>query len=141
MRTFLISAATAAAALTMLAAPASAQYRGQDRGGWDQRDHRDHRGYGDDRGYGRGDRQAVNQLLRDLDRVEQRIQRATQRGGSLSQREAFSLRREAQNIRERLYRAQRNGLSGREYQELRQRIDRLEQRVRYERHDRDGRRW
>jgi hypothetical protein len=133
MRKFLISAAVTAAAATMVAAPASAQHRGHDRGGWDQRDNR---GYGQHN----ANRQAVNQLMRDLDRAESQIQRGVQRG-NISQREAQSLRREAANIRQRLQRASRNGLSRGEVNELRMRIDRLEQRVRYERRDRDGRRW
>jgi hypothetical protein len=136
MRKILISAAVTAAAATLVAAPASAQYRGQDRGGWDQRDHRDDRGYGNNN----ANRQAVNQLMRDLDRAESQIQRGVQRG-NISQREAQGLRREAANIRQRLQRASRNGLSRGEVNELRMRIDRLEQRVRYERRDRDGRRW
>ncbi len=129
MRKFLITAAVAAATVAT-AAPAAAQYRGNDhnRGGWSQNDHR---------GY---NRQAVGQLHRDLAQVENRIERAAQRR-AISVREYQSLRREAQNIRERLNRASRNGLNQREVNELRSRIDRLEQRVRVERRDRDGRRW
>lgn len=137
MRKFLISAAAAAAATLAVATPAAAPY-GQRGGGYDQRGGYDHRD--DQRGYGYGDRQAVNQLMRDLDRVEMQIQRGLQRG-NISQREAQGLRREASNIRQRLQRAGRNGLDRREVFELRQRIDRLEQRVRIERRDRDNRRW
>ena len=131
MRRFLISTAVAAAATLTVAVPASAQYhQGYGQGGYGQRGY-NHNGY---------NRQAVNQLMRDLDRVESRIQRGVQRG-TLSPREANGLQREAGNIRHRLHRAGRDGLSQREVYELRQRIDRLEQRLRYERHDRDGRRW
>jgi Spy/CpxP family protein refolding chaperone len=127
MRKFLITAAVAAATVAT-AAPAAAQYRGDDnRGGWNQNDRR-------------GDRQAVNQLLRELAQVETRIERAGQRR-TISQREYHSLRREAANIRQRLNRASRNGLNRSEVSELRQRINRLEQRVRIERRDNDGRRW
>jgi len=127
MRKFLISAAVAAAATMTLAAPASAQY-GQGR--YEQRNHNQHN----------VNRQAVNQLLRDLDRAEAQIQRGIQRG-NISQREAQGLRREAANIRQRLHRATRNGLSQSEFAQLRQRINHLEQRVRVERRDRDNRRW
>lgn len=135
MRKFLISAAAAAAATLAVASPASAQYRGNDhRGGYDQRD--DHRGH-----YGqRVNRQQMNQLLRDLDRAESRIQRGVQRG-NISPREAQGLRREAANIRQRIHRASRNGLTHGEFAQLRQRINHLEQRVRIERRDRDNRRW
>jgi hypothetical protein len=120
MRKLIISAALAAA--TLSAVPAAAQYH--DRGGWEQRG---------------PDRRAVGQLQRELDQVQTRIDRSARRG-IISPREAFSLRREANQIRTRLYRTGRNGLSGREFASLRVQVNRLEQRVRHERRDRDGRR-
>jgi hypothetical protein len=110
-------------------APASAQYGG-------------HRG---DRGqveWNRGgpSRQAINELLRDLQRVENGIQRSVNRR-VISQREAFGLRREANQIERQLQRAGRNGISGREFGALRVQVNRLEQRLRVERRDRDGRRY
>ena len=130
MRKLLVSVAVATAALA--AVPAAAQYR-HDRQ-WDQRDDRrhgwNHRG---------SNRHAVGQLLRQLDRAEQRIQLSARRG-AISQREAFGLRREANQVRSRLHWAGRNGLSGREFAALRVQVDRLEQRLRIERRDRDGRR-
>ena len=136
MRKLLVSVAVAAA--TLAAVPAAAQHRDNDRGRWDQRDDRrwdDRRGY-DHRG---PDRRAVQQLLRELDQVENRIQRSAQRR-IISPREAFSLRREASQIRQRLHRSGRNGLTGREFAQLRVQVNRLEQRLRHERRDRDGRR-
>lgn len=134
MRKLLISAVLAAAAVT--AAPAAAQHGPGH--GYDQRgDHRD-----DNRGgWNRGgpSRQAIGELRRDLDRAEQGIQRAVQRR-VISQREAFGLRREASQIRDQLNRASRNGISGREFGSLRVQVNRLEQRLRSERWDRDGRR-
>ena len=121
MRTLLVSAAVAAAALT--AVPATAQWHGGQHG-WHQRG---------------PDRRAVAQLVRQIDRVEERIHRSARRG-RISPREAFGLRREAVHLRDRLHRASRNGLSGREYGELRHRVNRLEQQLRYERRDRDRRR-
>ena len=105
MRKFLISTAIAAAATLAVAAPASAQYRGNNdhRGGYDQRGDRGHFGQ-------RVNRQQMNQLLRELDRAESQIQRGVQRG-NISQREAQGLRREAANIRLRIQRASRNGLT------------------------------
>ena len=102
-------------------------------------------GYGAQRGSGwhRGGptRPQVNNLLRDLNRAEQRINRATyQRRDGISPREARSLRREAQQIRVRLNFALRNGINQREFFDLRGRVNRLEQRVRFERNDRDNRR-
>ena len=124
MRKLLVSVAVATAALA--AVPAAAQYHGNhDRGAYG------HRG---------PNWQAVNDLRRDLARVEDRITRSARRG-IISQREAFGLRREANRIENRLQRAGRNGLSGREFAELRVQVNRLEQRLRFERRDRDGRRF
>ena len=85
-------------------------------------------------------RQAVNELLRDLSRAENQIARAQQRR-TISHREATSLRREAGQIRFQLNRAARNGIGPREFADLRTRVNRLEARVRFERHDRDNRRY
>jgi hypothetical protein len=130
MRKFLISLAIGTA--TLAAVPAAAQYRGNDNRQWDQRD---------DRGwYQRGpNRRAVQQLLIRINQVEQRIDRSARRG-IISQREAFSLRREANQIRNRLAQASRNGLNGREFARLNARVNQLEQRLRSERRDNDGRR-
>jgi hypothetical protein len=143
MRKFLISAALVASAIS--AAPAVAQPgsgydqrgdRGDQRGDrYDQRD-------GQRGGWNRGgpSRQAINELLRDLDRVEARIERSIQRR-IISRREAFGLRREANMIRNQLNRAGRNGINGREFASLRVQVNRLEMQLRVERNDRDGRRY
>jgi len=83
-------------------------------------------------------RQAINELLRDLSRAENQIARSQQRR-IISPREAMSLRREAAQIRYSLNRAARNGIGGREFGNLRVRVNRLEQRVRMERRDYDRR--
>ena len=130
MYKFLISAAVATAALT--AVPAAAQYRGGNDRQWDQRDER---GW-----YNRGpNRRAVQQLVNRISQVEQRINQSARRG-VISTREALSLRREANQIRARLQRTGRDGLTGREFAQLNNRVNQLEQRLRYERRDRDGRR-
>ncbi|HEX8642140.1 MAG TPA: hypothetical protein VF704_13430 [Allosphingosinicella sp.] len=122
MRKLLASVALATVALT--AVPAAAQHHQPGHHGWN------HRGPA---------RHAVAELLGRLDRVEQRINRSDRRG-MISGREAFGLRREAVRIRQRLHRAGRDGLSGREFGELHARVGQLEQRLRFERRDRDGRR-
>jgi len=138
MRKLLISVAVATA--TLAAVPAAAQYRSDNRQ-WDQRDDRQWDQRDDRRWDNRGpDRRAVQQLLIRLDQVGQRIDRSARRG-VISSREAFGLRREANQIRNRLHRAGRNGLSGREFAELRVQVNRLEQRLRFERRDRDDRRF
>ena len=100
------------------------------------------RGHGQHSGWNRGgpSRQAINELIRDLNRVEARIDRSAQRR-IISQREAFGLQREANQIERQLQRAGRNGISGREFGMLRSQVNRLEQRLRVERQDRDGRRY
>ena len=141
MRKFLIPLALVSTALA--AAPAMAQGYGP-RGpeqtyGRDQGDGR----YGDQNRGGfnnGGSRQAVLELSRDLDRIDARIQRGMQRG-TLSRREAFGLRRDAQQIRWQLRRSQQGGVRGRELGQLRFQVAQLEQRLRSERNDRDGRRF
>jgi len=122
MRKLLVSVAVATA--TIAAVPAAAQYHGGNPG-WNQRGPA---------------RPAVNNLLRQLDEVDMRIQRSARRG-IISQREAFGLRREASQIRRQLAYSGRGGLSGREFASLQVQVNRLEQRLRYERNDRDGRRF
>jgi hypothetical protein len=127
MRKFLISIALVSTALT--AAPAMAQDYG--RQGHDQRGDWNQRGPA---------RPAVNNLLRQLDQVDVRIQRSAQRR-IISQREAMGLRRESNQIRARLGFRGRDGLNGREFASLQVQVNRLEQRLRIERNDRDGRRF
>ena len=128
MRKLLVSAFVATAAIAATA-PAAAQYHNAS---WSQRDQNawNHRGPA---------RPAVNNLLRQINEVSQRIDRSA-RNRIISQREATSLRREAYQIRQRLNYSGRNGLSGREFASLQTQVNRLEQRLRYERRDRDGRR-
>jgi ribosomal protein S15P/S13E len=121
MRKLLVSVAVAAA--TLAAVPAAAQYQRADYG-WN------HRG---------PDRRAVQHLLGELAQVDQRITRSARRG-IISPREAFSLRRQANQIRTRLHRSGRDGLSRREFANLQVQVNRLQQRVRHERRDLDGRR-
>ena len=119
MRKLLVSVALATA--TLAAVPAAAQHHNS---GWS------HRG---------PDQRAVFQLRQELGQVENRIERSARRG-IISPREAFGLRRQASQVRFQLNRAGRNGLSGREFASLRVQVNRLEQRVRMERRDRDRRR-
>jgi hypothetical protein len=126
MRKLLVSVALVTAALASV--PAAAQSHG-DRGRpvWNQQ------------GPGRA---AVNDLIGDLNRAEGQIDRAArQRRDGISPREAAGLHREASQIRLRLNFALRGGVSNREFGDLRARVNRLEQRVRIERNDRDNRRY
>ena len=127
MRKLLVSVALATATIAA-AVPAAAQPYGN-------RVARPGPGYGWQRGG--PTRAMVNDLLRDLSRAENRIDRA--RG--ISRREAMGLRNEARQIRFSLNLALRNGINAREFASLRVRVNRLEARVRYERHDRDNRRY
>ena len=123
MRKFLISFALASA--TLAAVPAAAQYH-QGRPGWQQNN-----------GWERM-RPRVEALQRDLDRVEQRIQFSLQRR-AISPREAYSMRREANDVRVSINRRGRNGISEREFVTLQARVDRLQARLRVERRDNDRR--
>lgn len=105
-----------------VAVPAAAQSYG-----------RDHRGNNDR--YEQNNWQNINQRQAQLDRrIDQGV-----RNGSLSRREAVALRTDFRNLARLEATYRRNGLSRWERADLDQRFDRLEARVRYERHDRDGR--
>jgi hypothetical protein len=119
MRKLIVSVALATATIAA-SAPAAAQYNQ----GWSQRG---------------PSRPAVNNLLRQINEVSVRIDRSLNRR-AISPREATSLRREASQVRMRLNYASRGGLSGREFASLQTQVNRLEQRLRHERQDRDGRR-
>lgn len=123
MRKLLVSIALATA--TLAAVPAAAQYHQGGRPGWQ------------DNGWERM-RPRVEALQRDLDRVEQRIQFSLQRR-AISPREAYSMRREANDVRISINRRGRNGISEREFVNLRARVDRLQARLRFERRDNDRR--
>lgn len=129
MRKLLISAALATATIAAAVPTAAMAQPGSGYGhGWQNR-----------RGV---DRAQIGELIRDLDRAQQRIDRGGfQRRDGISPREAQGLRREAQQIRFSLNLAMRNGINQREFFDLRTRVNRLEQRVRFERNDRDNRRF
>ena len=122
MRKFLIAAALLSSAAT--AAPALAQPGyGHGRPGWSQQQ-----------------RPRVDALLRDLNQVDQRIQAGIARR-LVSPREAVGLRNESNQIRFAITRQGRNGISEREFVNLRSRVDRLQVRLRFERNDHNGRRF
>jgi hypothetical protein len=129
MRKFLIATLASVSAL-VVAAPAAAQYYPAPQP----------YGYGQGYGYGYNNNQhAVGYLVQRVDRVRNHIDRLDSRD-RISEREARSLRNEAQSLRNRVLRSGYNGLSGREHQNLNVRLARLEQRVRYEARDGDNRR-
>lgn len=124
MRKFLISAALATATIATAVPTAAIAQPGY---GWQRNG---------------PTRAQVANLLRDLNAAEARINRATyQRRDGISRREAAGLHREARNIRLQLNLAMRNGINQREFFNLRARVNRLEARVRFERNDRDNRRF
>ena len=125
-----LSALVAAGSLTA-ALPAQAQsYRGDY-----NHDRYDNR-YDDNR-YGYGQTQAIRSQIEQL---QQRVARLDGRD-RISEREAAGLRRAVYNLRQQFRDYSRNGLSQREAAILQDRIHEIRQRLRYERRDRDGRRW
>jgi flagellar biosynthesis chaperone FliJ len=127
MRKLLISVAVASAAVIAMPAAAQGAYGGQ---GYSQRGQH---GYPGDRGLMQRFNQQISQL-------EQRIERSAQRR-AISPGEYRALRQHAANLRQRLNRFARNGLSRGEVQDISARIDNLRDRIRDERRDgRDGRR-
>jgi type II secretory pathway component PulJ len=113
MRKLLISAILAST--VAVAAPAAAQHRGA-------------HGFGYNRGAN---------IQRELGQIERQIDRLRDRR-LVSNREAFQLSRQADQIERLADRYARNGLSGSEIRDLQNRIQNLRQRVNAER--RDGRR-
>ncbi len=86
--------------------------------------------------HGKGQSVQVWQEIAELDR---KIDRADRRG-AVSQREAAGLHRQVADLKRDFRRLSANGLDRAEARQLAQRTDRIEQRLRSERHDRDGRR-
>ncbi|MDI1282608.1 hypothetical protein [Brevundimonas sp.] len=91
--------------------------------------------YGQNRGYSQPQWQSINRRQANLDR---RIDVGV-RNGSLTRREATSLRREFNNIARLEANYRRNGLSQREMADLDRRFDRLSMQIREERNDRQAR--
>ena len=81
-------------------------------------------------GYGHGNWGEVRELQGRIDRIENQINRLDGRD-RIGDRRADRLRDQANRIEDRLHRAARGGLSPYEARDIRYRIDRLEQQVRY----------
>lgn len=79
------------------------------------------------------------EIQRDINQLENRIDRA-QRRRTISQREAFGLRRDAIGLQRLFARYARNGLNRVEVAQLETGVNRVQQRLRLERRDWDGRR-
>ena len=131
MRKFLITLVTAGSALAF-AAPASAQYFPAPQG-YAYGNPYGNYGYNPDTG------RRVHALNRQVERLNSRIQQLG-RAGALSTWEARQLADEARGIAYRLDRSARNGLSMREQRAVELRLARLEQRIRREARDFNGRR-
>ena len=142
MRKFgkILAAALVAGSALGVAVPAQAQYYPQQR----ERDNDDRYDRGDrydhndrhDR-YGSGEARAIRAQI---DQLQQRVERNDGRD-RISEREAAALRRAVYNLRQQFHDFSRNGLSQRETQYLRSRIQQIRSRLQYERRDDDGRRW
>lgn len=138
MRKVLISFAAAASALAV-ATPASAQIFvgvGQPYG------YQQPYGYGYNQpygyGYGYNNYGQVRALQYRVDSIQQQIN-ILDRRNILSNREARRLRNESRDVENRLHRAARYGLNPNEARNVQWQIARLEQQVRREANDRDGR--
>jgi TolA-binding protein len=88
--------------------------------------------------YGYNNYGHVRSLQAHIDQVQRQISRLDQRN-ILSEREANRLRNESRDIERQLRYMARNGLNPNEANSINNRINRLEQRVAYE--ARDGNRW
>jgi Spy/CpxP family protein refolding chaperone len=124
MRKMILTAAAAVSALA-IAAPAAAQWAPAPPPppgyGYGQQ------GYNHDYGQVRALQVRLNQIERQIDRLDRRDR--------LSNREADRLRREANRIERQLRVFAYNGLDRREHREISIRIARLEQNVRYQAND------
>ena len=137
---FIVSAIVGSAALAA-AVPAQAQsYPQYGNGGYQQSRDYDNDRYEnrDDRRY--DDRGQAHAIRTQIEQLERRIQRTDGRD-RISEREAASLRRAVQSLRQQYRDYSRNGLTRREVQVLQNRIQQVRQRIGYERRDHDGRRW
>lgn len=129
-RKLLIGAAMAASALTA-AAPAAAQYYPARPGNQ----------YGQpvyNQGYGQNNWGQTRALMARVDQIRQQIRVLDQRN-ILSDREAYRLDGEAQQLRQRLRQLSYGGLNPNERYDIQLRLQRLEQRVAYNANDRNGR--
>lgn len=79
------------------------------------------------------------EIQRDINQLENRIDRAQQRR-TISQREAFGLRRQAVGLQHLYERYARNGLNRVEVAQLETGVNRIQTQLRLERRDWDGRR-
>ncbi|MFN6934123.1 MAG: hypothetical protein ACK4NZ_03105 [Tsuneonella sp.] len=140
IRTKLIASALVGGMALTAAIPAQAQSWSQSRD-WQSdrydRDDRDDRNRYGDRYDARGQANAINVQISQL---EQRIRRTDNRD-RISEREAAQLRRSVYELRQQYRAYSRNGLTQREASVLQQRIQQVRQRLTYERRDNDGRRW
>ncbi len=105
-------------------------------------DDRDGRYDNRDNRYDRNDqyRGNANAIWTQIEQLQRRIARTDGRD-RISEREAAGLRNAVYQLRGQFRDFNRNGLSHRESQYLQQRINQIRERLRYERHDNDGRRW
>jgi hypothetical protein len=121
----LLAALAATAGLAAAAGPAAAQ-------DWRY----DHERYDRYENWDRGDREIDFRQARLEDRIQDGV-----RDGSLTWQEARALHDETRQIARLEARYRYDGLNGWERADLDRRLDRLDQQIRYERHDGEYRRW
>ena len=137
-RKFILGTALAVSALTA-AAPAAAQYYPQPQTvpyGYNQ-GYQQNYGYGQNQGYNYGWNQ-TRALMARVDQIRRQVRVLDQRN-FLSQREAYRLDAEAQQLRYRIAQLGRNGLDQRERYDVERRLVRLERAVQVNAYDRNGR--
>jgi len=121
MKSFTAFGLALTAAAAALAAPASAQ-------SWQNNGHNS-----------RHNQAANSQIWQEIAELDRKIDRADWRN-TISEREAAGLHRQVAELKRDYRRFSTNGLDRSEVRQLTQRSERIEQRLRSERHDRDGRR-
>ena len=121
MKSFTAFGLALTAAAAGLAAPASAQ-------SWQNNGHNS-----------RHNQAANSQIWQEIAELDRKIDRADWRN-TISEREAAGLHRQVAELKRDYRRFSTNGLDRSEVRQLTQRSERIEQRLRSERHDRDGRR-
>ena len=141
-RKLILGTALAVSALTA-AAPAAAQYYPQPQTapyGYNQgyqQPYQQNYGYGQNQGYNNNWGQA-RALMARVDQIRRQVRVLDQRN-ILSQREAYRLDAEAQQLRYRIAQLGRNGLDQRERYDVERRLARLERAVQVNAYDRNGR--
>ena len=136
MRTFILTLATAASALA-IASPAAAQYYPQPQAPYGNQYGAP---YGNAYGYNQGYHHQGHARMLDarIDQLQREIRRLDARN-IISEREADRLKQQSRELEARLRYVSRNGFTAQEANNIERGIARLEQRIRRDAFDRNGR--